>query len=113
MSKENSNNTFVSKVLSAHSAMAVSICAILYILCFTGSMLVFKEEIELWEQVDEPEVTDILPNAAQKAIEAGFEKSGKTDHLYILMPTDRSKRVLVGYDENEILKTKNPKLYTN
>lgn len=102
MSTDKNNKSFVSRVLSAHAAMAVSVCAILYILCFTGTMLVFKEEIELWEQVGEPIVMDISPSAAQKAVEAGFETAVKKEHLYILMPSNRTQRVLVGTDEGEI-----------
>ena len=110
MSTEKNNKTFVSRVLSAHGAMAVSVCAILYILCFTGSVLVFKDEIELWEQIDEPVVNTISPAAAQKAIEAGFETAVKKEHLYILMPTDRVQRVLVGTDEGEVFADENGNL---
>lgn len=79
----------VQRALSAHAAMGLLAGALLYIVCLTGSLLVFYEEWQRIEQPAVPELAQLDPDAAQRAVEAILAtEAGKpqTHHLYLHMP---------------------------
>ena len=96
-----SKGSFVKNALSAHSTIAIAISAFLYILCFSGTISVFKDEIQLWEQGDEPAFNYLSPEAAQNAALNGMEIDKTTKHLYIQMPYGGLDRAIVQTDNSE------------
>ena len=98
---QNNKPSLVKRSLSAHSVMGVTISAILYIICLSGTVSVFKNEIARFEQKGEPAVTFLSPSAAQQAAENGLNADSKTKHLFLHMPTKEYDRAIVETDNKE------------
>ncbi|WP_416878402.1 PepSY-associated TM helix domain-containing protein [Litorimonas sp.] len=93
--------TLVRRALSAHSVMGIALSAVLYIICLSGTVSVFKEDIHKLEQRGEPRVEYLSPESAQRAAEAGFNEEPSSAHLYIQMPSGGHSRALVQTDNQE------------
>jgi uncharacterized iron-regulated membrane protein len=93
--------TLVRRALSAHSVMGIALSAVLYIICLSGTISVFKEDIHKLEQRGEPRVEYLSPESAQRAAEAGFNEEPSSAHLYIQMPSGGHSRALVQTDNQE------------
>jgi uncharacterized iron-regulated membrane protein len=81
----------VKRALSAHAAIGLLAGALLYIVCLSGTLLVFYEEWQGFEQATPPQMTGIDPDAVQQGIAAVMEtERGKpaTTHLYVDMPVE-------------------------
>jgi Uncharacterized iron-regulated membrane protein len=94
--------TLVQRALSGHAAIGLLAGALIYIICLTGSMVVFHDRWQRWE---EPSVAEsgprLSPAAAQRAMIAAIARDrGKapTTHLYIRMPTQDLPRAVVTTD---------------
>lgn len=94
--------SLVKRSLSSHSILGVTISAILYIICLSGTVSVFKNEIARFEQKGEPNVTFLSSLAAQQAAENGFNADPETKHLFLHMPTKEYDRAIVETDNKEI-----------
>lgn len=91
----------VKQALSAHSAMGVAISAVLYIICLSGTLSVFKDEISLFEQGRVPVVTALSGDALMTAADAGMQAEPDSAHLFIHMPTAAKPYALVQTDNTE------------
>ena len=91
----------VKQSLSAHSVVGLCVSAILYIVCLSGTVSVFKNEIARFEQRGEPTVSYLSPSAAQQAAQNGFNADNESHHLYIHMPTREYDRAIVETDNKE------------
>lgn len=81
--------TTVKRALSAHAAIGLLAGALLYIVCLSGTLLVFYEEWQRFEQATPPQMTQIDPDAVQRGMEALLAiERGKppTTHFYVDMP---------------------------
>lgn len=96
-----SNAPLAKRALAAHSILGISISAVLYIICFSGMLAVFKDEIHLWEQHGEPIVANLSQQAAQSAAANGMTADPETEHVFIHMPTDQHHRAIVETDNRE------------
>ncbi len=79
----------VKRSLSAHAAIGLLAGALLYIVCLSGTLLVFYEEWQRLEQASPPQMTEIDPDAVQRGMEAMLTRErGKspTTHFYVDMP---------------------------
>ncbi|HEY6816062.1 MAG TPA: PepSY-associated TM helix domain-containing protein [Croceibacterium sp.] len=79
----------VKRALSAHAAIGLLAGALLYIVCLSGTLLVFYEEWQRFEQATPPQMTAIDPDAVQRGMEALLAtERGKppTTHFYVDMP---------------------------
>lgn len=95
----------VRRALAAHSAVGLICCALLYLICTTGTAIVLYEEWQRIEQPDAPEMTQIAPAAVDRAIahvvasEAGREP---TTHLFVHMPTEALPRTTITTDTQAV-----------
>lgn len=95
----------VRKSISAHSAIGLVCCALLYLICATGTALVLYEEWQRLEQRGAPEMNAIDPVSVQRAIENVLAtESGRpaTTHLYVHLPTDALPRTTVTTDTQAV-----------
>lgn len=96
------SNATVRNALSAHSAVGLLCCALLYLICITGTVVVLYEEWHRIEQPRAPEMAAISPQAVQNAIdniladEAG--NPATTTHLYVHLPSGALPRTTVTTD---------------
>jgi uncharacterized iron-regulated membrane protein len=91
----------VKRALSAHSFLGLAISAILYVVCLSGTISVFKEQLESIEQQGEPVVSVLPLDAMDKAAKAIMAIDPATKHLYIHIPTSENQRALVETDNKE------------
>ncbi|MBA4801749.1 MAG: PepSY domain-containing protein [Euryhalocaulis sp.] len=90
---------FVAKALSGHMAIGVAVSALLYILTISGTLLVFHQELERWEQPGAPEIAALSPDAAERAAQAIIDRQGQsTTHLYVGLPTAEFPRSVITTD---------------
>jgi len=79
---------FVRAVLKGHSGLGLAFAAAIYLVCLTGSIAVFAQEFERWEQADAPRLESASPQAVQSALEAMVAQAGtNVGHAYIRMPS--------------------------
>jgi hypothetical protein len=88
----------VGRMLASHSALGIFIGGVMYLICLSGTVAVFYEELERWEQPNAPVVEDISPEAMSRAAFSFMEQSEPTKHLYIGLPTADAPRFTVSGD---------------
>lgn len=99
------SKNMVRRGVAAHSAVGLICCALLYLICTTGTAIVLYEEWQRLEQPDAPEMTQIAPAAVDRAIanvvasEAGREP---TTHLFVHMPTAALPRTTITTDTQAV-----------
>lgn len=84
-----SETSTVKRSLSAHAAIGLLAGALLYMVCLSGTLLVFYEEWQRVETGSPPQMTEIAPEAVQRGMEAMLAReAGKppTTHFYVDMP---------------------------
>ncbi len=95
----------VQKALSAHSAIGLICCALLYLICVTGTAIVLYEEWQRFEQPGAPEMASIEPAAIQRGIENVLESEkaqATTTHLFVHLPTDALPRTTITTDTQAV-----------
>jgi uncharacterized iron-regulated membrane protein len=79
---------FVRTVLSGHSGLGLVAAALIYIVCLSGTVAVFLNELKLWEQPAAPRLTQVSLHAVQAFAQAVTAAHPKTPYTYIGLPTD-------------------------
>ena len=54
--------------LLAHKMIGLSVAAVMYLICLTGSIAVFYAEFERWEAPSVPEMSQASPEAIARAV---------------------------------------------
>src|SRR5690606_13890023 len=73
---------------------------LLYILCVSGTVMVFHEEFQRWEQPGVPEFARAAPAVVHQAALNGLERVEHAHHFYIGMPVPDFPRMTVTADDN-------------
>ena len=97
--------TTVRQGLTAHSAIGLICCALLYLICASGTAIVLYEEYQRLEQGDAPEMASISPDAVQAGIEnvlASESGEAPTTHLFVHLPTDALPRTTITTDTQAV-----------
>lgn len=89
----------VDRSLAAHTVMGVVISALLYIICVSGTLAVFEDELGWWERPAAPAVETITPEAAEAAAAAVMADQPGTTHLYLYLPRENWPRLVIGGDD--------------
>jgi uncharacterized iron-regulated membrane protein len=92
--------TFVKSSLSAHSWLGLMIGGLMYIVCLSGTLSIFYEEIERWEQPQAEEFLDLDPQLAEAAFNryVSAPETGLTEHMYLVFPNAALPRMKVSSD---------------
>ena len=69
------SNSWVSAVLAGHSALGLAFSAAIYLICLTGSVVVFVQELQRWEQPNAPRVVALAPGAIDQGVAILREKA--------------------------------------
>lgn len=93
---------FVDRILAGHAGLGVAAAALLYILCVTGTLMVFNQEIVRWEQPDVPEIApgaSVDANKVARNAITGNDEATSRD-LTVLLPTKGMPRfaAFVGHE---------------
>ena len=92
---------FVRAMLAGHSALGLAFAALIYLVCFSGSIAVFTYEFNRWEQPAGPVLYDATPQAADAAFRAVLAKNPKAHDLFIRLPEPASPRLSVHGEDAE------------
>lgn len=88
--------SFVRAMLAGHSELGLALGAVIYLVCLSGTLAVFVNEFQLWEQPDSPIVTTVQPAAVGRAMQAVHAQVGPgIGDLYATMPADGAPRLIV------------------
>lgn len=90
---------FVRAMLAGHSALGLAFAALIYLVCFSGSIAVFTYEYGRWEQPSGPVVPEVSPQAADAAFRAVLAKNPKAHDLFLRLPEPASPRLSVHGDD--------------
>lgn len=91
---------FVARMLNGHAAVGLAASALLYILCLSGTLMVFHEEFARWEQPGVPEFEQAAPQAVHRLAQdvlAGLER--RPHHYYFGLPVEGMPRLTVTADQ--------------
>ncbi len=90
-------------MLAGHSALGLAFGALIYLVCLTGTLAVFVNELQVWEQADAPVVTAPDAAAIDRAAHAALDAAGeKVETLYVSIPTiDGQHLIVVARDATE------------
>ncbi|WP_121118782.1 PepSY-associated TM helix domain-containing protein [Croceibacterium ferulae] len=89
--------------LSAHSAVGLIVGALLYIVCVTGTLVVFYPEMQRLEQLNAPEMATIAPAAVQRGVAEVLAREqaegvAPTTHMYVHLPVPDLPRATITTD---------------
>lgn len=92
---------FVRAMLAGHSALGLAFAALIYLVCFSGSVAVFTQEFGRWEQPAGPVLHAASPEAVDAAVQAAVAKNPKAHDLLVRLPEPDNPRLTVqGEDPN-------------
>lgn len=94
-----SSKARVDRSLSAHSVMGLVISAVLFIVCLSGTVAVFEDEIGWWENPVSSPIESVSPQIAQAAAQEVIAEQPETTHLYLYLPRDGWPRFVAGGDD--------------
>lgn len=90
---------FVARMLTGHAAVGLAASALLYILCVSGTLMVFHQEFARWEQPSIPEFETAAPAAVERATKNALAKVDEPPHhLFLGLPVDGMPRMTVTAD---------------
>ncbi|WP_166425586.1 PepSY-associated TM helix domain-containing protein [Paraglaciecola sp. 20A4] len=99
ISKPMNTPSISKRSLSAHAWLGLFVSAFMYIICLSGTLAVFHQELERWEQPQVPETALVDIPAIEKAYDSFVETyPEETDHMYIVFPGSGIPRVVVEND---------------
>ena len=83
---------FTARALNGHSAVGLTIAALAYLTCLTGTLAVFTDELKLLEQ-PMPAPGPLRAGALDRAARAVLEQAPDTATLYVLAPSTAAGRL--------------------
>lgn len=83
------SSDIVRAVLKGHSGLGLAFAALLYLVCLTGTIAVFANEFQRWENPGADRMGALSPQAAQNAYREALSRAeGPVEHVFILMPSE-------------------------
>lgn len=91
---------FVARMLHGHSVIGLAASALLYVLCLSGTAMVFHDHFARWEQPGVPEYSSVEPAAMDRAARRVLERVDEPPHhFYVGVPIDVMPRVAITAEE--------------
>ena len=101
----------VKQSLQGHAWMGLFWAGLLYLICLSGTLVVFFPEMERWEQPLADEYTTMSPQAISQAITAFQNKIDEPiESLYYIYPNENIPRAHVSANEQEFWLNSNGEL---
>ena len=84
----------VKSSLSSHSWLGLLVGGLMYVICLSGTLVVFYEEIERWEQPAAEESANIDPLVLENSFNQYIASSDTeiTEHMYLVFPNEALPR---------------------
>lgn len=95
-------NHIVKKSLISHEALGLTVGALLYLICFTGTLAVLEHNIERWQQPNISEFYEYNAATISNSIENFLTQTNtQPKSLYVVLPTDDLPRAHVSDTKTE------------
>jgi uncharacterized iron-regulated membrane protein len=91
---------FVRAMLAGHSALGLAFAALIYLVCFSGSIAVFTYEYQRWEQPAGPVLREVSPRAADAAFREVLAKAPEAHELFVRLPEPAAPRLSVRTEDD-------------
>jgi len=89
-------------MLGAHSALGLAVSVLMYVICLSGTIAVFFQEFERWEQPQVAEYNSLPAAAMTIAIDEFYQHIDSHEKpLYIVLPTASLPRAHISDGEHE------------
>jgi uncharacterized iron-regulated membrane protein len=93
-------STVVKKSLAGHAWLGLVGGGLMYLICLSGTLAVFYQEWERWEQPEAHELQRADPASVQRAVATVLGRlPTPPPHLYVGLPTEAMPRVTVSTEE--------------
>jgi uncharacterized iron-regulated membrane protein len=95
--------SWVSAGLAGHSALGLALAAFIYLVCLSGTLAVFAQELQRWEQPAGPVVQSVSPAAVDNGFNAIRAKAPglAKDSVTIALPTPAIPRLTLSAGGHE------------
>ncbi|MFW6094210.1 MAG: PepSY domain-containing protein [Pseudomonadota bacterium] len=91
----------VKRSLASHSWLGVTVGALMYLVCLSGTLAVLYPQFERWEQPAVAESPDVDPAAVQRAYEDFAAAAAEvTHHMYVALPHEGMPRASVSSESD-------------
>ncbi|EJL37234.1 putative iron-regulated membrane protein [Caulobacter sp. AP07] len=90
---------FVRAMLAGHSALGLAFAALIYLVCFSGSIAVFTQEFTRWEQPAGPVLHAASPQAVDRAFRQALVVNPAAHDVMVQMPEPARPRLSVHLDD--------------
>ena len=92
----------VRAMLKGHSGLGLAFAALLYLVCLTGTIAVFANEFQRWENPGVEPMETMPADAVQAAYRAAMDRTdGPVEHVFILMPGENRPWPTLGVDTED------------
>lgn len=95
-------NSLVKSSLSAHSWLGLSVAAVLYLVCLSGTLSVFYLDMERWEQPRAEEYRTFDPEVMEAAFNDYLRTTELTPHMYMVFPSAEIPRIKFASEESGV-----------
>lgn len=92
---------FVRAVLAGHSALGLAFAALIFLVCFSGTVVVLLEEVGRWETPKQPVIESVTPQTLDTIRAEALAKYPGSHHIYGTLPTEDNPRINVYIDAVE------------
>ena len=92
---------FVRAVLAGHSALGLAFAALIFLVCFSGTVVVLLEEVDRWETPRQPIIESVTPQTLETIRTEALAKYPGSHHIYGTLPTEDNPRINVYIDAVE------------
>jgi len=93
---------FVRAVLAGHSALGLAFAALIYLVCFSGSVAVFANEFHRWERASAPQMTSVTPQALQNLLVQSLAKVPGAEHVFLYPPQAEAQNLVAYVDKDGV-----------
>jgi uncharacterized iron-regulated membrane protein len=99
---------FVRSVLAGHSSLGLFLAALAYLVCVTGTIAVFADELRRWEQPDRVRFVEMAPAAIDRSVDEALKAMPDATSVTFYPPAEDAPRARIaataGKDEHKVWK---------
>lgn len=92
---------FVRAILAGHSSLGIAFAALIFLVCFSGTVAVLLEDVERWEAPHVAPVPSVTAQSIETMRSEALAKYPGAHHIYASLPTEDQPRFRVYVDAVE------------
>lgn len=92
---------FVRAILAGHSALGLAFAALIFLVCFSGTVVVLLEDVERWESPQVAPVHSVTPQTLETMRSEALAKYPGAHHIFSSLPSEDQPRFRIYVDAVE------------